>query len=377
MSRAAFIYSEDLNAYNFGSRHPLQPIRLKMTYELADSYGLFGSAKSQLFSPRPATENELLLAHSREYLSAVRRLSENPDCDIDLSQVYFSSDNPPFAGMYEASALYVGASVIAAELIMSENVDVSFSISGGLHHAHHSRASGFCIFNDAVVAIHRLLEKFSRITYIDIDAHHGDGVQEAFYDTDKVLTVSMHESGRSLFPGTGSVEEIGEGNGLGFSVNAPLSPGSGDTAALRLFDEAILPIVTAYQPDVIVAQLGTDGHFSDPLTHLSYSTEGWLNLVQRILSLGVPVVALGGGGYDVQTVCRLWTLTYAAMLGATVSDTVPKSFSSVYRVFRLGDDTIPHISESEERKSNQEASRTIDEIKRLLFPLHHVDINKF
>lgn len=374
MPRASLIYSNELMAYDFSPEHPLRPVRLKMTYELISSYGLLDSPNSRLLNPRPATEEEVLLAHDRNYLKAVKRLSADPNAYVDHSYGFHASDNPPFAGMYEASLLYTGASALAAELVMAEEVDVSFSISGGLHHAHRARAAGFCVFNDAVVAVKSLLEKFRRIAYIDIDAHHGDGVQEAFYDTDEVMTVSIHQSGRWLFPGTGMVEEIGKGKGLGYGINAPLAPGSGDAIALRVFDSAIAPLLDIYKPEVVVAQLGVDCHFGDPLTNLAYTSDGWLQLVRRILSLGVPVVALGGGGYDVRTVCRLWTLAYSAMLGVELQDDIPTIFADAYQIRHLRDRAKPQVSASEERRASEYADKTISEIHKQLFPLHGISL---
>lgn len=373
MPRAALLYCEQMMDYDFGRGHPLRPIRLRMTAELIRSYGLLDLPDSQLITPRPVTETELLLAHDGSYIEAIRALSRNPDEDVDPSFGFYMSDNPPFAGMYESSLLYTGASAQAAEMVMRDEVDVSFSIAGGLHHARRARASGFCIFNDAVVAVRRLQEKFGRILYIDIDAHHGDGVQEAFYDTDEVMTISIHESGRWLFPGSGFVEEMGTGKGTGFSINAPLAPGSGDAEAVRVYDSAIQPLIDAYAPQVVVAQLGVDGHFADPLAHLAYTSIGWLELVRRILSLGKPVVALGGGGYDARTVCRLWTLAYALMLNQHVPDDIPNSFAETYRVCKLNDNFEPQMPVSEQRKVRLYADDTIRKIQQEIFPLHRID----
>lgn len=374
MPRAALIYSNELMAYDFGPEHPLRPVRLRMTYELISSCGLLDPPNSRLLNPRPATKEEVLLAHDRDYLEVVKRLSADPDVDVDSSYGFSVSDNPPFSGMYEASMLYTGASALAAELVMAEEVDVSFSISGGLHHAHRARAAGFCVFNDAVVAIRRLLEKFRRVAYVDIDAHHGDGVQEAFYNTNEVMTISIHQSGRWLFPGTGMVDEIGRGKGQGYSINAPLAPGSGDAIALRVFDSAIAPLLDTFKPEVVVAQLGVDGHFGDPLTNLAYTSDGWLQLARRILSLGVPVVALGGGGYDVRTVCRLWTLAYSEMLGMELRDEVPAFFADAYQLRHLRDRVKQQVSASEERRANEYADNTISEIHKQILPLHGISL---
>jgi acetoin utilization protein AcuC len=354
--------------YDFGAKHALNPKRLAMTFELLSAYGAFDLPGSTLVPAEPATEEDVLLAHDRDYIDAVCKLSHGED-QVDAHRYGFNStDTPPFRGMYDASLVYVGASVQAAALVASGKEQVTFNISGGLHHAMRGYASGFCIFNDPVIAIRRLLDTFEKVAYIDIDAHHGDGAQAAFYTTNRVLTASIHESGAWLFPGTGFVNEIGEGEGIGYSVNAPLAPHSDDSALLRVLRESVLPIVRAFDPPVIVAQLGADGHFSDPLTHLNYTTSGWLEAVREVLALGRPVVTLGGGGYDPRAVCRMWTLAYGSTLGHDFSDEIPEEFSRRYNIRALRDRYEPRLSVPEAREVARQAGRTVDDLKRLVFP---------
>jgi acetoin utilization protein AcuC len=365
---ASFIYSDKLAAYDFGPEHPLKSGRLAMTFELLSSLGAFDHPESRLLEAGPASEEDVLLAHDPAYLDAVRKLSRGESVPSMHRFGFGVGDNPPFPGMYEASLLYTGASVQAARLISSAEERVAFNISGGLHHAMPGRASGFCIFNDPVVAIHRLLETFEKVAYVDIDAHHGDGVQAAFYSSRRVLTASIHESGRYLFPGTGYAEEIGEGEALGYSINAPLAPHSGDRELLRVFREAVLPVMLAFDPEVIVAQLGCDGHFRDPLAHLSYTTAGWLEVVRQILGLGKPVVALGGGGYDPTVVCRMWTLAWGAMTGQEFPDEIPQEFSRRHGVRRLRDGDAPKPSIAAAQEAERAAGQTIESIRDLVFP---------
>ena len=369
MAVAAFIYSDDFVGYNFGPGHALQPQRLVMTYELLTAYGAFDLPGSRLVAAQPAREGDILLAHDPEYVEVVRRLSQGEPVANPLIYGFGAIDNPPFAGMYEASLLYVGASIQAAELVASGEERVAFNISGGLHHAMRSRASGFCIFNDPVIVIQKLLREFDKVAYVDIDAHHGDGVQDAFYTSNRVLTVSIHESGAYLFPGTGYVHELGAGEGKGFSVNLPLVPGSGDASLLSVFRQGALPILSEFDAPVIVAQFGADGHFGDPLAHLSYTADGWLEAVREILSLGKPTVALGGGGYDPSAVCRMWTLAYGAMVGRGFPEDIPAEFQKRWGVKVLRDDWVPKPSASDERRVAQQAARTLEELRRLVFPL--------
>jgi len=268
MSRAAFICSNELWARGHGPEHPLKPERLKRTYELLQAYGAF-EGDGLLVPPRLATVEELCLFHTPEYVAAVESLSRGESRFNPARYNFGPGDNPVFPGMYETEALKAGAALVAMELVLSREAEVAFSFSGGLHHAGPARASGFCVFNDAAVLIHALLRRRLRIAYVDIDVHHGDGVQWAFYDSDQVLAISLHESGVYLFPGTGFTTEIGEGPGRGYSANLPLAPFTDDEVYLWAFREIAPLLVEAFGPDIVVSQLGTDTHYLDPLAHPS------------------------------------------------------------------------------------------------------------
>ncbi|MBI2844490.1 MAG: acetoin utilization protein AcuC [Armatimonadetes bacterium] len=365
---AAFIYSDIFTNYDFGPAHPLRPERLKMTYELLQAYGALDSTGSRLVPAEPADEQDILLVHDKDYIEAVRKLSCGEQVQDYYRYGFGPGDNPPFAGMYEASLLYTGASQQAARMVASGEERAAFNISGGLHHAMRDRASGFCVFNDPVLAIERLLETYEKVAYVDIDAHHGDGVQEAFYTTSRVLTISIHESGRWIFPGSGFVRELGEGEGTGYNINLPVAPGSGDAVLLRVFREGSMPFIRAFDAPVVVAQLGIDGHFRDPPTHLNYTIDGWLEVVREVLNFGRPVVALGGGGYDPTVVCRAWTLAYGAIAGKEFPDEIPDGFARKYGIQTLRDHHGPRISSSEEAKSSEFATRALEDLKRLVFP---------
>ena len=276
MRKAAFLYSEGLSRRSNKEKELPPPTRLQYTYELLMSYHAFDSPDSMVVEPETADEASLLTFHTGEYVAAVRSFS-NGEKTYNPARFNFSDfgDNQIYPGMYEFVALSVGASLQAAKMVSSGEFDVAFNCSGGLHHAAPDYASGFCVFNDIVVAINYLLAQGLRVVYIDIDAHHGDGVQDAFYATDKVLTISIHESGMHLFPGTGDVSEVGKGAGTGFSVNVPLALFTDDETYLWAFDQVVPRLVDAFEPDIVVSQLGSDTHYLDPLTHLCLTSEGY------------------------------------------------------------------------------------------------------
>jgi len=324
--KAAFIYSDDFSRFSYGSGHPLKPFRLKLTYELIKACGLLAPDDPRVIVPVPAKREDLLAFHSAEYIGMLE--ASNSGKELPGATVYGlgEGDNPVFPGMFDWSLLVAGASLMAADLVDSGEAGIAFNISGGLHHAQANRASGFCYINDPVLAIMLLVRRGRRVAYIDIDAHHGDGVQAAFYDSDRVLTISLHETGQTLFPGTGFERETGEGKGKGYSVNIPLPPEAGDELFVKAFTEALPPRVERFRPDVIVSQLGVDTFRSDPLAHLNVTTEGFCTLVRMIKSLAPKWVALGGGGYDTTNVARAWTLAWAIMNDVQAPDEIPPSF---------------------------------------------------
>lgn len=366
MPKTALIYSLEMNDYNMGLNHPMRPERLRLTYELVAAYGLF-SGDSRCIAPVPASRADLETVHLPAYIDAVKSISVGAKRP---SLGFGSLDNPAFPGMYEASLLYTGASVLAADLVARGECDRAFNISGGLHHAMPGRASGFCVFNDPAVAIQRLRRTFGRIAYIDIDAHHGDGVQAAFYEASDVLTISIHESGHFLFPGSGFTDEIGVGAGSGYSVNIPLAPSTPDSVYLWAFDEIVPPLIEAYAPEIIVAQLGVDSHFSDPLAHLNLTSRGFSSLVERVLGFGRPLVAFGGGGYNLTAVPRLWTLAYSLMAEREIPDRIPPEYAARYGITHLHDTIEPITSRHQMHNIRPDAERAVCEIKRLVFPIH-------
>lgn len=373
MGRAAFVYEDALSRHVLRHDHPMRPVRLRYTYELLQAYGAFDGRASLLVPPRPATEEELRWLHAPDYIAAVRTFS------LGLSgysprRFNFDpqGDNPTYPGMYDAATLSTGASLMAAELVADRQVDVAFNISGGLHHAAPDHASGFCVFNDPAIAIKYLLSRGLRIAYVDIDAHHGDGVQQAFYDNNRVLTISLHESGQFLFPGTGFVSEVGAGPGVGYSVNLPLYPYTDDEIYLWVFREVVPPLVRAFAPDVLVTQLGIDSYHSDPLTHLQLTTRGYVAAVREFAQMGVPWLALGGGGYDLTAVARCWAMAYGVMLGVEWPDQIPAMWANQYGVQQLGDTVEPQVPSQVRQDAQRLAEESVTAIKREVFPQHHL-----
>jgi acetoin utilization protein AcuC len=373
MTMAAFVYEEAQSRHVLRQDHVFQPNRLQLTYELLQCYGAFED--SLLVAPKMAEDTDLLSFHTAEYVEAVKSLSRGEQRgDTNAFNFSATGDNPPYEGMYEVSAMAVGASLLAATLVARGEVNVAFNISGGLHHAAPGYASGFCVFNDAVIAILSLVKQGLRIAYVDIDAHHGDGVQRAFYESDRVLTISLHEWGRYLFPGTGDVGEKGKGAGTGYSVNLPLLPYTDDQTYIWAFKEIVPPLVDRFQPDIILTQLGCDTHYLDPLTHLMLTTAGYTGVVEQLKVLAPTWVALGGGGYEMGVVARAWTLAYGVMAEREWPDEIPAEFQDLYGLKRLRDEgTLTIDSASEEREQAREfAERGVAEIKRTIFPLHRI-----
>ena len=373
MWRAAFVFDDTLSGHVLGESHPMQPIRLKRTHDLLDAYHAFDDENSLLVKPREATDIEVGWLHDGDYIAAVRSLSLGLS-GYNPQQYGFSvqGDNPIYSGMYDAALLSTGASLVAAELVASQQVDVAFNISGGLHHAAAGHASGFCIFNDPVIAIKYFLEQGKRVAYVDIDAHHGDGVQEAFFDDNRVLTISLHESGRFLFPGTGFTSESGSGEGSGYAVNLPFYPYTEDDLYLWAFREVVLPLIKAFAPDVLVTQLGIDSYHSDPLTHLQVTSRGFTEAITEFANLGLPWLALGGGGYDLSAVARCWTLAYGVMLGEEWPDRIPADYAELHGMKSLRDTVALDVPAQVRAEARNLAEESVAAIKSEIFPKHQM-----
>jgi acetoin utilization protein AcuC len=316
-------WDEALTQYDFGPGHPLAPVRVALTMELARQLGVLSAPSVTMVSPSPATDAELATVHDDDYIAAVRQADRSlmPDMRFGLG----TGDNPVFESMHEASALVAGATLAAARAVWSGSAVHAASIAGGLHHAMRRAASGFCVYNDLAVGINWLLAAGAeRVAYVDTDVHHGDGVQAAFYDDPRVLTISLHEHPATLFPGTGLPGETGSGAGSGYAVNVALPAGTGDAGWLRAFDAVVPPLLRAFKPTVLVSQHGCDSHRLDPLAHLELTVDAQRRAQIMLHDLAHELcdgrwLLTGGGGYAlVQVVPRTWTHLLAIAAGEPV-----------------------------------------------------------
>ncbi len=370
--RSAFFTCDQYARFDYGAAHPMRISRLPLTVEVAAAYRLLEGPAIRVLPATAAPEENLRRFHRPEYLAALKRASAG-EAGWDLLRWGLGTgDNPTFPGLYEYSALLTGATLSAGRLVEAGEVRVAFNIAGGLHHAGPARASGFCYVNDAAVLIAELLTRGRRVAYVDIDAHHGDGVQFGFYDTDRVLTISLHETGETLFPGTGFPEETGRGAGEGFSVNVPLAPGTDDEIFLWALETVVPPLLRAYAPDLLVTQLGIDTHRTDPLAHLTLTIQGFRRAVEILRGCDLPWVALGGGGYDLANAPRAWTAAWAVMTGRELPDLLPDAARRALqergiRIETLSD-PLPPPDPRERAEAWRYARASVARVQELIFP---------
>jgi acetoin utilization protein AcuC len=336
------MWDDRVTGYDFGAGHPMDPVRLALTMGLVRGFGLDRAPGVTVAAAPPAGDSTLALVHRPEYVAAVRRASEDPAA-AERTQEYGlgTEDNPAFKGMHAAAALIAGQSVGAAEAVWSGAAGHAVNFTGGLHHAMPASASGFCVYNDAALAVARLLELGAeRVAYVDVDVHHGDGVQAAFWDDPRVLTVSLHETPRTLFPQTGWPEETGGPGAEGGAVNVALPAGTGDAGWLRAFHAVVPELLAAFRPQVLVTQHGADTHVEDPLAHLAVTVDAQRLVAEACHALAHEHaqgrwVALGGGGYAVvDVVPRTWTHLVGIAAGRPVdpaAETPEEWRAEVYR----------------------------------------------
>ncbi|MGA8851230.1 MAG: acetoin utilization protein AcuC [Aeromicrobium sp.] len=385
--RACVVFDEQLTSYNFGPSHPMAPVRIDLTMALAREMGVLEHV--DVVGASAATDDDLARVHSPQYIERVQQLSARPS-QIDLSVGLGSEDNPVFGHMHEASALIAGASVEAARRVWTGQAPRAVNVSGGLHHAMPSNASGFCIYNDIAVAIDWLLAHGAqKVAYVDVDAHHGDGVQKMFWNDPRVLTVSIHEGPQTLFPGTGYSTEVGGEGAEGSAVNVPLPPGTSDAGWLRAFHATVPAVVREFAPDILVTQHGCDSHMDDPLTNLMLSLDGQRASYLALRDLAEEVcggkwVATGGGGYAVMDVVprawahllsivsghpldpaaltpQHWRERVARMRGSAARTTMTDGRVPGYRGWEQGYDPASWLD------------RSIHATREAVFPLHGLD----
>jgi acetoin utilization protein AcuC len=315
MRKAVFMYSPRLEEYSYPPEHPFNTVRAKKVREILNSMELLsGNGRSEA-APEPTERVVLKKFHSARYLRALKAAAEGHWSSEALRMGIGTSDCPVFEGLYDYAVLAVGATLTAAKLILSSSADAAFNPSGGYHHAGSERASGFCYINDVALACMIFAEAGKKVLYLDVDVHHGDGVAYAFYDRSDVLTVSLHQDPRTLFPGTGFVDEVGTDQGKGYCVNVPLPIGTYDQAYMKAFEAIVPPLITAFDPDVFVFELGADALAGDPLANLYLTNNVYADIINCLLGFDKPILMTGGGGYNVENTVRAWALAWTILCG--------------------------------------------------------------
>ncbi len=311
----AFLHHPELDRLAYPADCPFKTQRAGMTRQRLRSFGLLGLDGRVEVEARRATRAELETLHAPAYLDELQRAAAGELTVEGLHHGLGAPDTPVFPDLYEYGAWAAGAALTAADLLVTGAADVAFHLSGGFHHAMADRAGGFCYVNDIALACHRLAATGRRVAYVDLDAHHGDGVQAAFYRRADVLTVSLHESGTTLYPWGGFETELGEGPGLGFNVNVPLPAGTYDEAFLRAYRTIVVPVLAAYAPEVIVVELGMDILAGDPLAHLHVTNNVVVEVMEHLMRTGRPLLVSGGGGYHPDNTVRGWALAWRTCCG--------------------------------------------------------------
>jgi acetoin utilization protein AcuC len=386
---ACVVFDDSLTDYNFGPGHPMTPLRVDLTMRLARSLGVVGAGGLTQVPAPVASEDVIATVHSHRYIEAVRKLSANPH-RLHLEFGLGTEDNPAFPGMHEATAHIVGASVEAARRVWEGEALHAANISGGLHHAMRESASGFCVYNDTAIAIQWLLDQGAqKVAYVDVDVHHGDGVQTAFYDDPRVLTISLHETGRTLFPGTGVATETGGPDARGGAVNVALPPGTSDAGWLRAFHAVVPSLLREWGPQVLVTQQGCDSHIEDPLAHLMLTVDGQCATYRALHDLAHDLcdgrwVAVGGGGYAiVDVVPRAWSHLLSIVGGRPVdpATSTPEEWREhIQRLLgrvaprRMTDGREPEYRDwAEGYDPHSWLDRSVQETRKEVFPFHGID----
>lgn len=375
--KTVFIYSPEFEQYNYPAECPFNTRRAGLTRKTILSMGFMSGPDRCEKPPVRATRQELESFHARVYLDALEMTGKG-DLDAEGFRMGLGTpDCPVFYGMFDYASLAAGASITGARMILSGEAGIAFNPSGGYHHAGSNYAAGFCYINDVVLAAMVLTNAGKRVAFVDLDVHHCDGVQTAFYSRKDVLTVSLHESGKTLFPGTGSENEIGEGDGRGYSVNIPLPVGTYDGAYLKAFREAALPVIRKYNPDIIIMELGMDALAGDPLAHLNLTNNVYAEIIGLIMNIGKPILATGGGGYNVDNTVRAWALAWSVLCGDQIEDmTIGMGGIMLENTDWAGGlrDRVLLSDAGRRGAVDAEISATISRIKSTVFPIHGITV---
>ena len=373
-----FVHGPELDAFPYPDSCPFKTCRAGEVYKTLDSMGLLTGRDKSVVVPQQASLEELSKYHTEPYLEAMRR-ADGGEYEMEMLAMNLGTgDCPVFEGMYEYAAWAVGATITGARQILDGKAKVAFNPSGGYHHAFPNIAGGFCYINDVVLGCMELADAGKKVLFVDIDVHHCDGVQSAFYERADVMTVSLHQDGRTLFPGTGFVDEIGTGDGEGYCVNLPLPVGMYDELYLKAFREVVLPLIHAYGPDVIVLEAGADTLAGDPLAGFSLTNNVYVEIINNLLMFSKPILATGGGGYNVENTVRAWALMWTALCGEQSAHDMIAGMGGVMletTEWANGQglrDRVLIPSEQQKAQVDPVAKSVIEQVKGLVFPIHGI-----
>ena len=367
--RVSYFYDAEIGNYHYGQGHPMKPHRVRMTHNLVVNYGLY--RRMEVFRPRLVSPTAMTRFHSDDYINFLKVITPDNMSDYvrQLQRFNVGEDCPVFDGLFEFCQLYTSGSIGGASRLNEDKADIVINWAGGLHHAKKAEASGFCYVNDCVLAILELLKKHERVLYIDIDIHHGDGVEEAFYCTNRVMTVSFHKFGE-YFPGTGDVSDSGYGDGKNYSINFPLNDGMDDESYKCVFQPVIQSVMERFAPGAVVLQCGADSLAGDRLGCFNLSLKGHGDCVEFVRSFNIPMLVLGGGGYTLRNVPRCWTYETAVLLGEDIKDALP--YNDYFEYF--GPDYRLHlpVSNMDNLNSGEYLDRTKIQLLEILRDLEPV-----
>jgi len=372
-----FVHGAKLDAFPYPDSCPFKTSRAGEVYKTLDSMGLLTGRDKSVVIPQQATIEELSNYHTKPYLEALQRAG---DGEFDMSMLAMNlntPDCPVFHGMYEYATWAAGATLTGARQILEEKAKVAFNPSGGYHHAFSEFSGGFCYVNDVVLGCMELADAGKKVLFLDIDVHHCDGVQAAFYDRADVMTISMHQDGRTLFPGTGFVDEIGSGDGEGYCVNVPLPIGMYDKIYLKAFRAVVLPLIHKYAPDVIVLEAGADTLQGDPLAGFSLTNNVFVEIINNLLMFSKPILATGGGGYNVENTVRAWSLIWTALCDEQSDDMMAGMGGVMLETTEWANgqglrDRVLIPSDQQKQLVDPVVENVIEQIKKQIFPIHGI-----
>lgn len=378
--KAVFLYPKEIEKYHYPPDCPFKTERAFQLRKTLVSMGLLtGKDRSEIES-LPASIESIVSFHNREYLDALKE-SESGHWSIDaLNMGIGGPETPVFKGMFGYGAFACGATLKAAQLLFDGETDIAFNPLGGFHHAGPEHAAGFCYINDVAIGCKFLAKKGHKVLYLDIDVHHGDGVQKAFYDKKEVMTISLHENGKYLFPGTGFEDEIGIGEGKGYSINVPLPPETYNEIYLKCFYDIVVPLINAYKPDFIVLEFGADALAGDPLAHLKLTNGVYKKIIKILVELKKPLLVTGGGGYHVENTVRAWALGWSVMTGDD-QDMAAMNLGLGGVLLESTDwmggfkDRELAVTDEQKKSVDPIVEKTINKVQELIFPIHGLEFS--